>query len=135
MCRTAEQCEEAERRVQIILGRLGLELHPDKTRRVDLSWGRQGFDFLGCHLHKRMSGLMWERQGRKAYFNLYYVGSKKLASYLVTTGKGHILINPDFERTVPLIRESIEKLGFKLAVVKILLSSHVHDDHVEGLRC
>jgi len=68
MCRTAKECEESERRVRIILGRLGLELHPGKTRRVDLSWGRQGFDFLGCHLHKRMSGRMWERQGRKVYF-------------------------------------------------------------------
>jgi len=68
MCRTAEQCEEAEHRVRDILGRLGLELHPEKTRRVDLSWGRQGFDFLGCHLRKRMSGLLWERKGRRVYF-------------------------------------------------------------------
>jgi metallo-beta-lactamase class B len=64
--------------------------------------------------------------------NLYYVGSKQLASYLVTTKKGHILINPDFESTVPLIRRNIEQLGFKLSDVKILLSSHAHDDHVEG---
>jgi group II intron reverse transcriptase/maturase len=68
MCRTAKQCEEAEHRVRVILGRLGLELHPDKTRRLDLNWGRQGFDFLGCHLHKRMSGLIGEREGRKVHF-------------------------------------------------------------------
>ncbi len=68
MSRTAAQCEEAERRVREILQRLGLELHPEKTRRVDLSWGRQGFDFLGCHLHKRMSGRIWEQKGRKLYF-------------------------------------------------------------------
>jgi len=68
MSRTAAQCEEAERRVRDILHRLGLELHPEKTRRVDLSWGRQGFDFLGCHLHKRLSGRIWEQQGRKLYF-------------------------------------------------------------------
>ena len=68
VCRTAEQCEEAERRVREILSRLGLELHPGKTRRVDLSRGRQGFDFLGCHLRKRMSGRIWERQGRRVYF-------------------------------------------------------------------
>jgi group II intron reverse transcriptase/maturase len=68
MSKTAKQCEEAERRVREILSRLGLELHPDKTRRVDLSWGRQGFDFLGCHLHKRLSGLLWEREGRRVYF-------------------------------------------------------------------
>jgi RNA-directed DNA polymerase len=68
MCRTRSTCEEAERRVRSILGWLKLELHPEKTRRVDLSWGRQGFDFLGCHLRKRMSGPIWERKGRRVYF-------------------------------------------------------------------
>jgi metallo-beta-lactamase class B len=65
--------------------------------------------------------------------NLYYVGSKGLASYLVTTKKGHILINPDFETTVPLLKANVEKLGFKFADVKILLNSHAHDDHVGGM--
>jgi metallo-beta-lactamase class B len=64
--------------------------------------------------------------------NLYYVGSKELASYLITTKKGHILINADFEKTVPLIQHSIEQLGFKMRDVKILLNSHAHNDHVEG---
>jgi len=68
MCRTHKACEEAEARVRVILDRLGLTLHPEKTRRVDLSRGRQGFDFLGCHLRKRMSGLIWERDGRRVYF-------------------------------------------------------------------
>jgi group II intron reverse transcriptase/maturase len=68
MSRTAAQCEEAERRIREILTRLGLELHPEKTRRVDLSWGRQGFDFLGCHLHKRLSGRLLEQQGVRRYF-------------------------------------------------------------------
>jgi group II intron reverse transcriptase/maturase len=66
--RTAAECEEAEGRVREILHRLGLELHPEKTRRVDLSRGRQGFDFLGCHLHQRMSGRIWAQEGRRAYF-------------------------------------------------------------------
>jgi group II intron reverse transcriptase/maturase len=66
--RTAAECEEAEGRVREILKRLGLELHPEKTRRVDLSWGRRGFDFLGCHLHKRMSGRIWEQRGQRVYF-------------------------------------------------------------------
>jgi retron-type reverse transcriptase len=56
MCDTKATCEQAEHRVREILTRLGLELHPEKTRRVDLSRGAGGFDFLGCHLHKRMSG-------------------------------------------------------------------------------
>jgi metallo-beta-lactamase class B len=63
---------------------------------------------------------------------LYYVGSKQLASYLVTTKKGHILINADFEATVPLLHRNVEALGFKWGDVKILLASHAHDDHVEG---
>jgi metallo-beta-lactamase class B len=65
--------------------------------------------------------------------NLYYVGSQGLASYLVTTDKGHILINPDFETTVPLLKSNIEKLGFKMTDVKILLNSHAHSDHVAGM--
>lgn len=64
--------------------------------------------------------------------NLYYVGSKDLASYLITTPEGHILINSSLEESVPLIRASIEKLGFKFADVKILLISHAHSDHCAG---
>src|SRR5262249_10591034 len=64
--------------------------------------------------------------------NTYYVGSKDLASYLITTPEGHILINSGFERTVPLIRTSVESLGFKMADIKILLASHAHSDHVAG---
>jgi metallo-beta-lactamase class B len=64
--------------------------------------------------------------------NLYYVGSKGLSTYLITTSQGHILINSSFERTVPIIRANVEKLGFKLTDVKILLASHAHSDHVEG---
>jgi metallo-beta-lactamase class B len=65
--------------------------------------------------------------------NLYYVGSKGLATYLITSKKGHILINPSFDRTVPLIKASVEQLGFKLSDVKIILNSHAHGDHVEGM--
>ena len=68
MCRTRKACEEAERRIREILKRLKLEVHPDKTRRVELSRGRQGFDFLGCHLRKVLSGKIWERERRHVYF-------------------------------------------------------------------
>lgn len=61
--------------------------------------------------------------------NLYYVGSKGLASYLITTADGHILINSDTEANVPLIRSSVESLGFKFSDIKILLISHAHWDH------
>ncbi|MDE2138502.1 MAG: group II intron reverse transcriptase/maturase, partial [Gammaproteobacteria bacterium] len=68
MCHTAKQCEQAQARIGDILERLGLELHPDKTRRVELYDGKQGFDFLGCHLHKRLSGRLWEQQRKRLYF-------------------------------------------------------------------
>jgi RNA-directed DNA polymerase len=68
MCDTPSACEQAEQCVRAIFARLGLELHPEKTRRVDLSRGREGFDFLGCHLRKRMSGRLWETRRRRVYF-------------------------------------------------------------------
>ena len=61
--------------------------------------------------------------------NLYYVGTKGLANYLITTPQGHILINSDFEPNVPMIRASVEQLGFKFTDVRILLISHAHNDH------
>ncbi len=64
--------------------------------------------------------------------NVYHVGSKDLASYLITTPEGHILINSGFERTVPLIQKSVESLGFPMSDIKILLASHAHSDHVAG---
>ena len=68
MCRTKKDCELAEKRIRVILERLGLELHPQKTRRVVLAWGQEGFDFLGCHLRKRLSGVIWERSRQRLYF-------------------------------------------------------------------
>jgi len=64
--------------------------------------------------------------------NLYYVGSKDLASYLIVTPQGNILINSSLESSPPLIRKSIEKLGFKFSDTKILLISHAHWDHDAG---
>lgn len=64
--------------------------------------------------------------------NLYYVGTNNLASFLITTPEGHILINPSFDESVPLIEKSVEKLGFHFKDVKIILISHAHDDHCAG---
>jgi metallo-beta-lactamase class B len=64
--------------------------------------------------------------------NLYYVGSKGLANYLIVTPQGNILINSDTEANVPMIKASIEKLGFKYSDTKILLISHAHWDHDAG---
>jgi RNA-directed DNA polymerase len=68
MCDTKAAVEEARHRVSTVLTRLGLELHPEKTRLVDLSRGREGFDFLGCHLRKRMSGPIWERARQRVFY-------------------------------------------------------------------
>jgi RNA-directed DNA polymerase len=68
MCCTAQGCEEAQGRIEHVLGKLGLKLHPQKTRRVVLTQGREGFDFLGCHLHKRMSGRLWQQKGLRRYY-------------------------------------------------------------------
>jgi metallo-beta-lactamase class B len=64
--------------------------------------------------------------------NTYYVGSAELASYIISTHKGLILINTGFEENTPLIRKSIEGLGFKWTDIKILLISHAHSDHDGG---
>lgn len=64
--------------------------------------------------------------------NLYYVGSRDLAAYLVVTPQGNILINANLQSSPPLIRHSVEQLGFKWADTKILLSSQAHYDHAAG---
>jgi RNA-directed DNA polymerase len=68
LCRTQEQAEQAREAAAAILGELGLSLHPDKTGVVDLWQGRQGFDFLGCHLRARMSGKQWEQRRVVRYY-------------------------------------------------------------------
>jgi len=68
VCKTKRDVDEAEHRVKHVLTRLGLELHPDKTRKLDLSWGKEGFDFLGCHLRKCLSGAIWEKARKRVYF-------------------------------------------------------------------
>ena len=64
--------------------------------------------------------------------NLYFVGTKELASFLIVTPQGNILMNSNYESSVPVIRASVEQLGFKFSDIKILISGHAHPDHVEG---
>ncbi len=64
--------------------------------------------------------------------NLYYVGTADLAVYLIHTPRGNILINSDFKQDLPVIKKSIEQLGFKYSDTKIILISHAHGDHDEG---
>jgi RNA-directed DNA polymerase len=68
LCRSAAQAQAALKAVGEILASLGLQLHPDKTKAVDLTQGRQGLDFLGCHFHARMSGRLWEHKRIIRYY-------------------------------------------------------------------
>ena len=68
----------------------------------------------------------------KIIANIYYVGSKDLASFLITTPQGHILINSNLESSVPSIKQNVERLGFRFSDIKILLISHAHFDHCAG---
>ena len=64
--------------------------------------------------------------------NIYYVGSSNAGSFLITTPEGHILIDTGYPKTESWVRESIEKVGFRLTDIKIILNSHAHADHVGG---
>lgn len=68
LCRSAAQASAALEAVGEILASLGLRLHPDKTKVVDLRDGREGLDFLGCHFRARMSGRLWDRKRIVRYY-------------------------------------------------------------------
>jgi metallo-beta-lactamase class B len=84
----------------------------------------------------------WYQQFRGAYSapvepfrivgNIHYVGGANIASYLITTPQGHILIDTGMKEMHDVIKNSVAKLGFKTADIKIMLSSHAHFDHIEG---
>jgi metallo-beta-lactamase class B len=80
------------------------------------------------------AGIDWNKPfpPHKVIGNVYSVGSEQLGSFLITTPEGHILINSDYEETVPVIRAQVEQLGFKFTDIKILLGSHAHPDHMTG---
>src|SRR6201982_2959705 len=81
LCRSAAQAEHALAAVGEILASLGLELHPDKTKVVDLRQGREGLDFLGCHFRARMSGRLWE-QRRIVRYHLHRWPSQRASKRL-----------------------------------------------------
>ena len=68
----------------------------------------------------------------KVIGNIYYVGTRTLSSYLITTPAGNILINSTYERNVRTIEKSVTELGFKFSDIRILLGTHAHGDHQEG---
>ena len=64
--------------------------------------------------------------------NIHFVGSQNISSYLLTTPEGHILMDTGMPQMHGLVRANIEKLGFQLSDIKIMISSHAHVDHVGG---
>jgi RNA-directed DNA polymerase len=110
LCRTGSECEQAEQRVKQILDRLGLALHPEKTRRVELSKGKEGFDFLGCHLRKRMSGPIWEKEGKRVYFLQRWPSQRSLkrvrqrVKELTPRGRCHVDLRQVIAQINPVLR-------------------------------
>jgi metallo-beta-lactamase class B len=92
------------------------------------------FSLAGATAARAQGNPDWHREfrGFKIAGNLYYVGTADLAVYLINTPQGNILINSDFKQDVPLIKKSIEQLGFKYSDTKIILISHAHGDHDEA---
>jgi metallo-beta-lactamase class B len=68
----------------------------------------------------------------KVMDNVYYVGTKELASFLIATPEGHILVSSNYEASVPVIQAAVKELGFDFKQIKILISGHAHPDHMEG---
>src|SRR6185295_476210 len=105
-------------------------------RSVGLSYGALALGLVAATLSS--AGLRAQGNGDKPFpphkviGNVYFVGTDMHSSFLVTTPAGHILIDSTFESNVPWIRDSVQRLGFKFADIKILLTSHAHSDHCEG---
>jgi RNA-directed DNA polymerase len=109
MCRSRQQAEHALVKAGMILAGLGLELHPDKTRVVDLREGRQGFDFLGCHFHARVSGRLLESGVRRYYLHRWpSVRSMKRVRHRVKAltdhNRAHIDIRDVIAQINPILR-------------------------------
>jgi metallo-beta-lactamase class B len=106
--------------------------HAQQPAPADLSPAQQGLR----QLFQRNIGSREDQDTaftpHKVIGNVYYVGTRSLATFLITSPQGHILINTSYERTVPVIRSSVEQLGFKFSDIKIILGSHAHGDHMEG---
>jgi len=73
-----------------------------------------------------------DRAPFRIFGNTYYVGTG-VSSVLITSPTGHVLIDGALPQSAPLIAKHIEKLGFRITDVKLILNSHVHFDHVGGL--
>jgi RNA-directed DNA polymerase len=112
LCRTENDCREAERRVRKLLRELKLELHPGKTKRVDLGWGKQGIDFLGCHLRKQFSGPVWEKSAKRkrTYFLQRWPSTKSMkrirqrVKYMTPKRRSHVDARVVISELNPVLR-------------------------------
>jgi group II intron reverse transcriptase/maturase len=139
MCDTKAQVEEARKRVSLVLTRLGLELHPEKTRMVDLSRGREGFDFLGCHLRKRMSGPIWERTQRRVYYLHRWPSQRAMARVrtrvreLTTRARCHTDLRDIIADLNPVLRGWGQYFRTGNATAKFIQLDRYVEDRLRGL--
>ena len=140
MCDTKAQVEEARHWVSTVLTRLGLELHPEKTRTVDLSRGREGFDFLGCHLHKRMSGPIWERRRQRVFFLQRWPSRRAMARVrarvraLTPRGRCHEDLRRVIADVNPVLRGWAQYFRTGNATVQFVHIDRYVADRLRGLR-
>ena len=140
MCDTKPQVEEARQRVSAVLTRLGLELHPEKTRTVDLSRGREGFDFLGCHLHKRMSGPIWQRQRQRVYYLHRWPSQRAMARVrarvraLTPRSRCHVDLREVIAQLNPVLRGWGQYFRTGNAAVKFVQVDRYVGDRLRALR-
>jgi len=139
MCGTTAAVTEAQQRVSTVLTRLGLELHPEKTRTVDLSRGGEGFDFLGCHLHKRMSGPIWERTRRRVYYLHRWPSQRAMARVrarvraLTTRSRCHEDLRRVIADVNPVIRGWGQYFRTGNAAVKFIQLDRYVEERLRGL--
>jgi group II intron reverse transcriptase/maturase len=140
LCGTKAAVEEARQRVSTVLARLGLELHPEKTRVVDLSRGREGFDFLGCHLHKRMSGPLWERTHRRVYFLQRWPSARAMVRVrarvraMTSRSRCHEDLRHIIAEVNPVLRGWAQYFRTGNAAVKFVQLDRYVADRLHGLR-
>src|SRR6202140_3411138 len=109
---------------------------PNANREPGPQISVDGYTYTQLQLFQRNVGAADDQStqfpAHKIIGNIYYMGTTSLASFLVVTPQGNILIDSTYERNVAVIQKSVEQLGFKFSDIKILLGSHAHADHMEG---
>jgi RNA-directed DNA polymerase len=112
MCKTQRQADQALTTVRSIMAGLGLELHPDKTKVIDLRQGREGFDFLGWHFHARVSGRLLERGVRRYYLHRWpSTRSMKRVRAKVKALTGRNRVGADIREIIALLNPILRGWG------------------------